>query len=459
MYSSAKKNVYVYDPQADTWTQKADMPYANAGHGIAVVDGTIYLIGGTLRESSPPVSRVMAYDPITESWTQKADVPTARAFLSACVLDGKIYAIGGAEDWRVSSYKHVEVYDPSTNTWTRKSDMPTQRFSLGTCVVDGRIFTVGGNLALGAARATNEVYDPITDTWTIISPMQQKRYGLFVGSIGDKIYAIGGSVPGMLSTVEEYDTGLGVPSPDLNGDFVVDIEDLILLIEHWGQDDPMYDLAPPPFGDGLVDSLDLELMMSHWQQVLDDPTLITHWKFDETEGAIAYDSAGLNDATVVGIPAWQPAGGAMDGALGFDGVTFVTADFALSPTNEFSVFAWIKGGAPDQVVISQEDGVDWLLADAQGYLMTQLTSGGRRSDPLHSDVSITDDNWHRVGFTWDGTNRILYVDDVEVAHDTQAGLKGADGGLYIGAGKSLEASSFWSGLIDDVRIYSRVVVP
>ncbi len=95
----------------------------------------------------------------------------------------------------------------------------------------------------------------------------------------------------------------------------------------------------------------------------------------------------------------------------------------------------------------------------QGYLITQLTSGGRRSDPLYSDVLVTDDNWHRVGFTWDGTNRILYADDVEVAHDTQTALRGSDGGLYIGAGKDLEADTYWSGLIDDVRIYDRVVVP
>ena len=35
----------------------------------------------------------------------------------------------------------------------------------------------------------------------------------------------------------------------------------------------------------------------------------------------------------------------------------------------------------------------------------------------------------------------------------------SDAGLHIGAGKSLEAGSFWSGLIDDVRIYNRAVTP
>ena len=56
-------------------------------------------------------------------------------------------------------------------------------------------------------------------------------------------------------------------------------------------------------------------------------------------------------------------------------------------------------------------------------------------------------------------NRILYVDDIEVAHDTAANLEAGGGGLFIGAGSGLEPSTFWSGLIDDIRIYNRVVSP
>jgi hypothetical protein len=30
-------------------------------------------------------------------------------------------------------------------------------------------------------------------------------------------------------------------------------------------------------------------------------------------------------------------------------------------------------------------------------------------------------------------------------------------GLYIGTGKAMEAGTFWSGLIDDVRIYNKAL--
>jgi N-acetylneuraminic acid mutarotase len=463
MWSTAKKNVYVYDPQTDSWTQKADMPYANAACGIAVVDGIIYLIGGSLAESSPPIPTVMAYDPVTESWTQKADMPTARNLLSACVLDGKIYAIGGCtEDWRDFSYKHVEVYDPSTDTWTHKSDMPTERWGLGTCVLDGKIFAIGGDSAYYASTTANEVYNPSTDTWITKSPMQQKRYGLVVASVGNKIYAIGGSVPGFLSTVEEYDTGLTIPSPDFNGDGKVDIEDLIILIEHWGQDEPSVDIAPPPFGDGIVDALDLELLMSYWQQEVLPASLLAYWKLDETEGDVAYDSAATNDSVVFGDAVWQPTGGMIDGALELDGIDdYISTPYVLNPTEgNFSVFAWVKGDTPGQVVISQADGVDWLSADtSEGKLMTELKSPGRAGGPLISQIVITDGKWHRIALVWDGSYRTLYVDDLEVARDTQGSLEGSSGGQYIGAGKNLEPGTFWSGLIDDVRIHSRAVTP
>ncbi|UCG60274.1 MAG: hypothetical protein JSU70_21205 [Phycisphaerales bacterium] len=76
-----------------------------------------------------------------------------------------------------------------------------------------------------------------------------------------------------------------------------------------------------------------------------------------------------------------------------------------------------------------------------------------------SQTAITDDSWCRVGLTWDGSDKVLYVDDVEVAGDKQPGLAGSEGGLYIGTGSNLEAGSCWSGLIDDVRIHDRALTP
>ena len=94
--------------------------------------------------------------------------------------------------------------------------------------------------------------------------------------------------------------------------------------------------------------------------------------------------------------------------------------------------------------------------------MTELTNSGRSSvGPMLSQVNITDGNWHRIGFVWDGSYRHLYVDGTEVAKDAAplASLEEAAGSLYFGAGSTLASGTFFSGLVDDVRIYNRAVMP
>ena len=265
--------------------------------------------------------------------------------------------------------------------------------------------------------------------------------------------------------VGTQDGGLAFLHPratvDFNGDGIVDIKDLLRLIESWGQDDRTVDIGPTAFGDGIVDAVDLKVLMGYWGQEVNDPTLIAHWRLDETEGIVATDSAGANNGMLVGKLTWQSAGGKIDGALQFDGgMGFVTTKFVCDPaTGPFSVFAWVKGGAPGQVILSQEKGADWLMVAPDGALRTALRGSGRLDKPLASAALIADDVWHRVGLVWDRSNRILYIDGVEVAKDTSSNPTSSAGSLYIGAGTKLAASTFWGGLIDDVRIYNRVVKP
>ena len=268
---------------------------------------------------------------------------------------------------------------------------------------------------------------------------------------------------GPQGNLEGWDLWQSTISPivDFTGDGKVDTKDILTLIEHWGQNDPLCDIGPMPWGDGKVDAADLEVLMGYWGQEVYDSTL-AHWKMDETSGTTAADSAGANNGTLVGNPTWQPTGGKIGGALQFDGVDdCVTTESIRDPSEgAFSVFAWVKGGAPGQVIVSQIKGSNWLMAGASdGGLTTELKGAGRTGKTLESAASVTDGAWHRVGFVWDGSNRALYVDDVEVARDTQTTLVGTYTGLHVGAGSTLVPGSFWSGLIDDVRIYNRAVIP
>jgi len=460
--SGSFNTVEEYDPATDTWTTKAPMPTRRFGLSTSTFNGKIYAIGG---QGSWPdvVTKVEEYDPATDTWTEKRAMPTARAHLSTCVVNGKIYAIGGVLEYpELASI--VEEYDPATNVWRRRTDMPTARTFLATSVLNGRIYAIGGEIkADGPPTSTVEEYDPAINTWTTKADLPSARAHLAAGTVNGKIYAIGGTTGSwpwpIVSTVEEYDPGL--PPPDINGDGVIDINDLLRLIESWDQDNSVVDIAPP-LGDGIVDIQDLELLMSYWEQEPNDPTLIAHWALDETEGYFAYDSVGSNNAIALGGPVWQPEGGMIDGAIMLDGVDdyVITNPIPDLTTGSFSAICWIKGGAPGQVVLSQTISADWLCTDlSDGTLMTELKSIGQDGNLLGSEMVITDGEWHRIGVVWDGLYRSLYVDGVIVAEDTQDNLEGSENGLYIGAGKLMQPGTYWSGLIDDVRIYNRAVSP
>ena len=208
-----------------------------------------------------------------------------------------------------------------------------------------------------------------------------------------------------------------------------------------------------------MDVQDLVEVAEHLFEEILPPELIAYWKLDEAEGDIANNTVSDNNGLLSGSPAWQPEVGKIAGALELDGIDdYISADFVLDPSwGAFSVFAWIKGGAPEQTILSQVNGRNWLSIDEEiGALSTELTVG-LILKPLVSQAVITDGDWHRVGVSWDGANLLLYVDDVEVARKTQSSIPGSQNGLYIGAGNKLGVDTFFSGLIDDVRIYNQAL--
>jgi len=241
------------------------------------------------------------------------------------------------------------------------------------------------------------------------------------------------------------------PVVDFNGDQKVDFNDFAIF-------------AQSAYDDGELNAEALAALAEYW---LEDFRLVAHWKLDEEDGGIANDSVGDNDGTLHGGPNWQPTAGRVGGAIELDGIDdYVRTDFVLDPADgPFSVYAWVKAGAPEQAVISQvgATGRSWLAADSEGNLMTDLRApvGRLFGPPLISDFLITDGDWHRIALVWDGSYRRLHADGEEVAVDIedQIALVGDDGGLYFGAENTLSATSFFDGMIDDIRIYDQAVTP
>ncbi len=200
--------VEVYDPATDRWTTISPLPGKVHHAGSAVIANKLYVVGGFTRSFFSvwrPIASLYIYDPEADAWTEGPPMPTPRGALAAAELDGKLYAIGGYDGNANSGA--VEVYDPSTNRWTIKTPLPTPRDHLAAVAVQNRLYAFGGRLNRDYGRnlAVAEAYDPAADRWATVKELPTPRSGITAAAMFDTIYVIGGEAPqGTFSTNEAY---------------------------------------------------------------------------------------------------------------------------------------------------------------------------------------------------------------------------------------------------------------
>jgi N-acetylneuraminic acid mutarotase len=173
--------VEAYDPETDTWATRADMPTPRSHMTVSALGGKIYAIGGNARivagRSGEFRPLLEVYDTATNRWAPAADLPTPRGVLSSIVIDGRIYVMGGSFHRGPTSSTEelmrtmrtlsvVEVYDPASGRWTRGRDLATPRGWFSTSTVNGKVYVVGGRSLAPGGGALDftfpeiEVYTP-----------------------------------------------------------------------------------------------------------------------------------------------------------------------------------------------------------------------------------------------------------------------------------------------------------
>jgi len=162
-FGPSLSTVEEYDPVKDTWTKKADMLTGRAGLSTSIVNGKIYAIGGIPMniQGNTALSTVEEYDPATDKWTKKADMTIARNSPSTCVVNGQIFVIGGTKtiNGNGNILSSVEAYNSATDEWTAKANMMTARGAPSASVVGGKIYAIGG-FSVDVVLSTVEEYTP-----------------------------------------------------------------------------------------------------------------------------------------------------------------------------------------------------------------------------------------------------------------------------------------------------------
>jgi hypothetical protein len=198
-------------PEFDGWSMGHAMPLARSEHGVAELDGKVWVLGG-YPPGRLPTDLVQVYDPATSRWTLGPSLPRPLHHMMSAAVDGKLYVIGGEAEG-ASTGKPPEfvadtwVHDPAVGGWVARAPMPTARSGGGAAVVDGKIYVAGGRPPGGSAF---EVYDPATDRWEKLPDLPTQRNHLAMAALGDKVIVAGGRFePGAMAertdVVEVYD--------------------------------------------------------------------------------------------------------------------------------------------------------------------------------------------------------------------------------------------------------------
>ncbi len=197
--------------------------------------------------------------------------------------------------------------------------------------------------------------------------------------------------------------------------------------------------------------------------------MISYWTFDESEGAIAYDSVDANNGALVNAPTWVPS--KFNYALDFNTANYVQVanSASLEPEN-ITVEAWVKRyGYPGNtryivskyLSIKQGCCSSYALYTSDGgirFYVTRNDVGFPYVDTPVGGKGIWDGEWHHVAGTFDGTKLELYIDGSSAGSEPfTAGILYSDIGindLFFGSYTSSSSYSFIGG-IDEVAIYNR----
>jgi type II secretory pathway pseudopilin PulG len=201
--------------------------------------------------------------------------------------------------------------------------------------------------------------------------------------------------------------------------------------------------------------------------------LVGYWKFDETSGTTAYDSSGYNHngslTNMNGSTCWVT--GKVDGGLEFDGVddkVIILDQDIFDNTTELTISVWVYPEVMDgnpRAALSKRV----TYGTNEAYAVFFYTSNLLDVDIVSNDnrfasyTVFSANQWYHLVVVYDGSRAInervaVYVNSVidRTAIESNSFIPNYSSDLVIGM-LSGNSSSYFKGIIDDVRIYNRAL--
>jgi hypothetical protein len=205
-----------------------------------------------------------------------------------------------------------------------------------------------------------------------------------------------------------------------------------------------------------------------------DPSLVAYWTFDEGSGITANDASGYGrNGTLINGASFSNAVFPVHKfddpfALNLVGTSrqYVNVGTGINlAKTSFTVMAWAKR--------STTAGKQWVIGYGTNSTDKALVLGFRDNDHVtcaffnddldtknypDANGTFADTNWHHLACTYDAVTRqrVVYVDGVGWKYDGSPAIQ-ANGTFNIG--RVPWGEGYFSGNIDDVRVYNRALSP
>lgn len=187
--------------------------------------------------------------------------------------------------------------------------------------------------------------------------------------------------------------------------------------------------------------------------------LVAYYKFDEVFGSVVNNSGSLGSIANGGLPSGTSAptwieNGKISKGLHFDNNDYINLPNNLGYTNQVSVFAWFKSnGTPAgsyHIIIGGQELE--MSVPVNGQLRTGVYTNTRYVSNHGS--GLVDNQWHHIGFTFDGSTKKSYIDGRFVGEQVGIGgtLRSSFANRRIGR-FGTDTTYFLNGYLDEVKIY------
>lgn len=150
--------LWEYNPENDAWTRKADFPGFKRRNGTAFsINDKGYIFGGVYWKHSWSYypTDVWEFDPLANKWTQKAELPWSHQTQA----QGLGFSHNGKGYFGIASTSHIYEYDPVSDTWDYITDYPGE----GYHYIKG--FVINNMAYMGLGRNFSD--DSYSDFWEL----------------------------------------------------------------------------------------------------------------------------------------------------------------------------------------------------------------------------------------------------------------------------------------------------